>query len=1746
MLRFFLLDIGLMRKLLRLSTLLLLASLWGGISFSQDFSNKGKDFWLAYSYHVGMNTGGSPVMTLYISSDVTTTYSVDIFGVTTLQAGTILANQVIAVQIPSSYFIYGDGLFTNRAIRVTAQKPVVVYSFITRSQASAASLILPVNVLGKEYYSANFKQVSNENFSNSYITIVGVEDNTTVEITPTVNTVGGWLANSTNTITLNKGQVYQVLGTVNGFNGVDLTGTRIRSVAAPGGACKRIAVFSGSGKLSISTPGCSAGSSDNLYQQLYPVGAWGRKYLTAPSVDKPNNFYRILRSSPTANVYLNGTLIPSSSFTNNFYEFFNNQPNMITSDTLISVVQYFTSQGCPSGPGGNPSPYDPDMIVLNPVEQNINRVTLVNSPLTISGAHQHNIQVIIHKGGTAQTSFRFDGAPVPIFNWVDHPQDPNYAYLYLKNVTSGNHTLYSDTGFNALAYGYGNAETYGYSAGTNVKDIYQFMSIQNQQATVDFPAACKSAPFYFSMTFPYEPTAIEWVFGSALNAQGLADVSIPNPVYTSTTVVNGKTLYVYRLPNPYTIGTAGTYPIKILATNPTADGCGGAQEIDFDLQVYNNPVADFNFVTDGCVSNPVLFTDNSNTDGRPVQTRFWNFGDATTSTNNNPSHTYTAAGSFTVKYAISTDIGCLSDTASKVVSINNPPQAQFAVQAPTCVNTDITFTDQSAPAPGGSLSQWTWDFGDGSPAVIRTSSTNETHRYGAPGTYTVTLKVLSGTGCASLVFSQQVTIHPNPVADFNQPNICLPAGNASFTDGSTVSGGNSITGWSWNFGDGSPLSTTQNPTHIYSGTGPFNVSLTVTSNNGCTDTRTRQLTNIFAEPQAAFNSLPEVCIGSLIGFSDASTAPGSTVTGWSWNFGDGSPLSTLQNPTHIYPVAGTYTVTLSVTSAAGCQTVNNIATRTVRVKPLPTASISGDNTVCLNTNAVGVVFTGSNGTAPFHFTYTVNGGPTQVAIANTGNTVTVPVPTGTAGTYTYALTGVQESATTGCTQNQSGTVAVIVKSLPTATISGSVEVCRNAPSPSVTLSAANGTAPYTFEYKINGGAVQTITTTSGNTVTVPVPTAVAGTFTYELVSVKESSATECSQVQGGTAVVVVRDLPAATLSGNNEVCLNAATPVAVVFNGANGTAPYTFSYNINGGATQTVSSGAANTLVLAVPLNTAGTFVYNLLSVQESGATACSQAQSGTATVIVNPLPAADFAAVAPVCETGSVQFNDNSVANAGNVNNWQWNFGDPASGAANTSSLQNPVHSFATAGNYTVTLIASTDKGCVSPVQSRSITVHERPKAGFIAPEVCLTDQQAPFTDTSRVNNGTITGWQWSFGDANATAGNPNTSVLQNPTHHYTVVGSYTAQLVVTSDKGCTDTARNTFTVNGSVPVAGFTVQNAGTLCSNTPVTLTDASTVDFGSVVKVEIYWDYLNNPADKTTDDSPVPGKTYTHTYPEFGSPATSSYQVRYVAYSGINCVNTSIQTITLLAAPALRFDPVPFVCSGRPSFQITQAQLLNGMAGTGVFSGNGVSSTGLFNPAIGPGDYPIRYTYTATNGCSNFAEQTVNVYTTPGINAGPDKFVLEGGQVALTPALNASFPVTYQWTPADGLNNATTASPLASPSDDKTYTLTVTSAQGCSASDAVFVKVLKTPSIPNIFSPNGDGVHDRWVIPYLESYPGCTIDVVNRYGQPVFRSVGYATPWDGKVNGKDLPVGTYYYVIDPKNGRSRMTGYVEIIR
>ena len=113
------------------------------------------------------------------------------------------------------------------------------------------------------------------------------------------------------------------------------------------------------------------------------------------------------------------------------------------------------------------------------------------------------------------------------------------------------------------------------------------------------------------------------------------------------------------------------------------------------------------------------------------------------------------------------------------------------------------------------------------------------------------------------------------------------------------------------------------------------------------------------------------------------------------------------------------------------------------------------------------------------------------------------------------------------------------------------------------------------------------------------------------------------------------------------------------------------------------------------------------------------------------------------------------------------------------------------------------------------------------------------------------------------------------------------------------------------------------------------------------------------------------------------------------------------------------------------------------------------------------------------------------------------------------------------------------------EDQTYTLTAVGAFGCTATDQMTVKILKPVKVPNVFSPNGDNIHDQWVIPNLADYPGATVEVFNRYGQQVFYSVSY-TAWDGTYKGKQLPVGTYYYIIQLQNGFKPLNGSVTLVR
>ncbi len=400
----------------------------------------------------------------------------------------------------------------------------------------------------------------------------------------------------------------------------------------------------------------------------------------------------------------------------------------------------------------------------------------------------------------------------------------------------------------------------------------------------------------------------------------------------------------------------------------------------------------------------------------------------------------------------------------------------------------------------------------------------------------------------------------------------------------------------------------------------------------------------FPVPQPDFLANPiEICQGDQIQFSDETVIDaGGSITTYQWDFGDGieTPHSngaiagvpqttgTYTLASHQYPNSGVYDVELTVYSADGCY---DSYTSQVTVNPLPTATIAGTSNVCLNDAEPQITFTAANGVSPYTFTYNINGGPDLIAVTAMGdNTIDVPVPTNNTGTFNYNLVSVL-SGSGACGQAQVGLATVIVSPLPEASVSGATTICVDSPEPQVTFTGQNGTPPYTFTYNINGGANQMVSTVgASSSVTVNVPTGVAGTFEYNLVNVEESSVSQCNQNQNESVIIEITPLPTATINGTVSVCQYDTNP-DVLFEGAGATNPYTFTYNINGGANQVVSSQVGNNdVIVGAPTNQVGTFDYNIVSVVD--ANGCSQNQIGTITVEVNPLPTATINGTTQVC----------------------------------------------------------------------------------------------------------------------------------------------------------------------------------------------------------------------------------------------------------------------------------------------------------------------------------------------------------------------------------------------------------------------------------------------------------------------------------------------------------------------------------
>lgn len=209
--------------------------------------------------------------------------------------------------------------------------------------------------------------------------------------------------------------------------------------------------------------------------------------------------------------------------------------------------------------------------------------------------------------------------------------------------------------------------------------------------------------------------------------------------------------------------------------------------------------------------------------------------------------------------------------------------------------------------------------------------------------------------------------------------------------------------------------------------------------------------------------------------------------------------------------------------------------------------------------------------------------------------------------------------------------------------------------------------------------------------------------------------------------------------------------------------------------------------------------------------------------------------------------------------------------------------------------------------------------------------------------------------------------------------------------------------------------------------------------------------------------------------------------------------------------------------------------------------GLDHDDIANPVATPLQTTTYHVDISNDGCSDSSRSvTVTVWQIPVANAGSDKTIYQGQSVKLDGTEKGDEITSLYWTPATNLDNPQSLTPFASPADNTTYTLNVVSQNCGSSTSSVYVRVYKTITIPNTFSPNNDGINDNWDINELITYPNCTVMIYDRYGQKVFQSTGYPKPWNGTYNGTPLPQGTYYYIIDLKDGRPPVAGWVLIVR
>lgn len=700
--------------------------------------------------------------------------------------------------------------------------------------------------------------------------------------------------------------------------------------------------------------------------------------------------------------------------------------------------------------------------------------------------------------------------------------------------------------------------------------------------------------------------------------------------------------------------------------------------------------------------------------------------------------------------------------------------SSFAVNTSSqCLSgNSFAFTNTST----GSGNTYVWTFGDGTTST----ATNPTKIYTTAGVYSVELKTTNaGTDYYS---SQQVFVNPQPTASFNILPNAQSGGSYTFISTSTIPFGGMS--YAWNFGDGT-TSTLINPTKSYLNTGTYTITLTVTSNAGCTHTVTQNLNvtlTSFVSQFGISSNANQCLLGNSFSFTNSSST-GMGVT-YDWNFGAGATPATFSGitpPAVTYSTAGAKTITLTVT-APGPSTV--VSTQTVNVYANPISSFTHSNVAnaftfnSTSTNATNLAWNFGNGNS-------ASGSPASNTYAS-------------AGSYNVRLI----ASNAGCADTSYQTVVSPVPPPPPA-----------APVSSFTVSSSDTQCvagnSFTFNNTTTGSGVTyqwTFPNATPSTSTSANPGAVvfngAGSYNVTLV------ATNAGGSSTSTQTVVVSANPSVNFSYSNT------GNQYNFFNGSyvSGGSIASYNWTVDGVSFSTVQNPPTQTL-------TVGPRLIKLYVTSTAG---CIDSASQTLTVAPAPAPGApvasfDVSSASTQCLSGNSFTFNNTSTGTGNTYSWTFVGGTPA-----TSASANPgVVTFATAGPHLVTLVATNGSGTSTATQTVYIG---NPVASFNTISNTNTGNSYTFISTSTVSAGTMT-YSWDFGD-----GSP-ASTLVNPTHTYTTPGTYTVTLTVIGSLGCPVSTASTTVTYCPKASAGFSVSSSTSQClTGNSFTFTNTSTNNAG----------------------------------------------------------------------------------------------------------------------------------------------------------------------------------------------------------------------------------------------------------------------------------------------------------------------------